>query len=149
MSNYLFIYFWSRKTCLSRQNTLLSQQKYACRDETNFVGTNMCLSRQNFCLDKHTFVATKDVFCRDKHVFVATKVCLSRQTSFCRDKYFRDKSFGPRKKEKILVVAPASDSNPPPLPSRPLKPHLLDNPAPSCCNMAELRRHRLWDGGGT
>ena len=33
-----------------------------CRDKTHL------LSRQKFCLGKHTFVATKDLFCRDKHV---------------------------------------------------------------------------------
>ena len=41
---------------------------------SRFVATKMCLLRQNFCRDKHTFVATKDVFCRDKHVIVATKM---------------------------------------------------------------------------
>ena len=35
-----------------------------------------CLLRQNFCLDKHTFVMPKDVFCHNKHVFVMTEVCL-------------------------------------------------------------------------
>ena len=33
------------------------------------------LSRQTFCCDKHTFVATKDVFCRDKS-FDAIKMIL-------------------------------------------------------------------------
>ena len=46
--------------------------KYACRD------------KYNFCRDKLTFIAAKDVFCRDKHMFVATKM--------------------------ILVAAPANDS---------------------------------------
>ena len=31
---------------------------------------------QKYCLDKHNFVATKDVFCRDKHVFVETKMII-------------------------------------------------------------------------
>ena len=44
-------------------NTILSRQN------TSFVATKICLSRQNRC--------------RDKHVFVATKV-LSRQAYFCR-----------------------------------------------------------------
>ena len=89
----------------------------SCRDKTKVCLSHTCLRRQTFCLDKHTFVETKDVFCRDKHVFVATKVYLSRQnvcrdkqncvaTNICRDKrfvatkifccdkqYFRDKTF--------------------------------------------------------
>ena len=34
--------------------------------------TNIILSQQNFCHDKHTFVATKDVFCvcRDKKMIL-------------------------------------------------------------------------------
>ena len=40
---------------------------------------NTCTSRQHFCCDKRTFVATKDLFCCDKHVFVATKISLLRQ----------------------------------------------------------------------
>ena len=48
--------------CLSRQNT-------------SFVATKVCLSRQNHvCRDKR-FVVTN--ICRDKHVFVATKVILA------------------------------------------------------------------------
>ena len=42
---------------------------------TKYMST--CLSRQKFCRDKRTFVATKDVFCCDKHVFVATKMILA------------------------------------------------------------------------
>ena len=47
-----------------------------------FVATknnNKYLSRQTFCHDKLTFVATTHVFCRDKSMLVAT-------TIFCRDK---------------------------------------------------------------
>ena len=59
-----------------------------------FVATNVllclsrqnCLSREKLCLDKHTFIATKDVFCHDKHMFVVTNVCLSRQ-KFCRNEH--------------------------------------------------------------
>ena len=58
-----------------------------CRD-IHFGTTNTCLSRQTkvclsryffifFCLDKHIFVATKDVFCRDK------RRVLSRQKYAC------------------------------------------------------------------
>ena len=50
---------------------LLSRQTNTtniCCDKC-FVATNIILSRQKFCLDKHTFVGTKDLFCRDKHVF--------------------------------------------------------------------------------
>ena len=63
--------------CLSPQTSrILSRQKYACRDKflsrqkyacrgrifvsrQIFVATHTCLSRQRFCRDKHTFVATK------------------------------------------------------------------------------------------
>ena len=59
-----------------------------------------CLSRQNFCCDKHIIVVCHNrllsqqaYFCRNKLTFattntsfVATKVCLSRQ-KFCRNKY--------------------------------------------------------------
>ena len=68
-------YHFCRDTCLSRQNT-------------SFVATKVCLSRQNFCRNKHIFVATKllsrQKYCHDKLTFVttntsfvATKVCLS------------------------------------------------------------------------
>ena len=86
-----------QKTCFVRIK-LLSWQMWVCCNKS-FVATKICLSRQKFCRDKHTFVATEDVFCgtntclsrqnfcRDKHilVFVVTNVCLSRQ-NFCRDK---------------------------------------------------------------
>ena len=61
-----------------------------CLDKQRFVvATNIILSQQIFCHDKHIFVAANDVFCRDKHVlsqlnFVATK--------------------------QILVAAPANDT---------------------------------------
>ena len=65
---------------------------------------NTSLSRQTFCLDKHTFVATKDLFCRDKHVcalspdktlvttklFVVTNV-LSAQKYFVATIFFATK----------------------------------------------------------
>jgi len=75
-----------------------------------FVATNMILSRQKFCHDKHIFVATKDVydwrelpqsiilsrqtFCHTKHTFIVTKdvfcylckLCLSQQ-NVCHDKH--------------------------------------------------------------
>ena len=64
-------------------NTCLWPQIYVCNvKNTSFVATKVCLSRDKtiklcrnkrcdlsrlkFCLDKHTFVATKDEFCRDK-----------------------------------------------------------------------------------
>jgi len=53
------IIFVMRKLCLSRQifavTKVLSRQKY-------FVTTNIILSQQKFCHDKHTFVATKDMW---------------------------------------------------------------------------------------
>ena len=70
-----------------------------------FVATNVCLPRQNFCRNKFTFVATKDVFCHDKHVFVATKL-LSRQAYVSRDKHVFVAT------KMILVVAPANDTSP-------------------------------------
>ena len=64
------------------------------RQNTSFVAAKVCLSRQNatninVCLDKHTFVGTKDVFvaanvCRDKW-FVAANIIISGQ-NFCHDK---------------------------------------------------------------
>ena len=77
--------FFTTNTCLSRQNYALPRQNF-CRDKIFLSQQNVCrykyLSRQtrNFCRDKHTFVATKNLFC-----LVSTKVCLSRQM-FCRDK---------------------------------------------------------------
>ena len=53
-----------------------------------FVATNIILSQQNFCHDKHTFVVTKDLFCHDKHI--------------CHDKTFVTTKM-------ILVAAPAND----------------------------------------
>ena len=58
----------ARSTIFVATNTCLSQN--FCHDK-NYLKK---LSRQNFCCDKHTFVATKDPFCRDKHVFVAKKL---------------------------------------------------------------------------
>ena len=52
----------------SRQKTFFGHDKYV------FVTTKICLSQQQFCCDKHTFVATRDMFCHDKHVFVVTKL---------------------------------------------------------------------------
>ena len=67
-----------KRRVLSRQARICrDKRKLVCRDKT-FASSNILLSRQNFCLVKHTLVATKDVLCRDKHVFVATKH-LSRQ----------------------------------------------------------------------
>ena len=92
-----------RKLCLSQQNI--------------FVMTNIVLSQQKFCHDKHTFVTT---ICHDKNNFVATKVkswqvyfcrdkrlalswqtCLSQQTHVCHDKTFVA--------TQILVAATAND----------------------------------------
>ena len=62
--------FVATKICLSREN--LSQQNYVCRDQSMLVCLDkIFLSPQNFCREKHTFVATK-------HVFVSTRL-LSRQ----------------------------------------------------------------------
>ena len=84
------IFFFSTKV-LSRKTSLLSPQKYACHDKT-LVATKLCLSRQKFYLDKHTFVMTKDVFCCDfffllshDNLFFTTKLS-SRQAYFCHNK---------------------------------------------------------------
>ena len=77
---------------------LLSRQKYACHDKS-FVITKLCSSQQNFCVDKHTFVVTKDVSCCDKHVFVTTKsfswqnfchkhTSVATKDAFCHDKNY-------------------------------------------------------------
>ena len=96
--------------------------KVLSRQNTSFVATKVCLSRQNqvlagaatsiiFVATKviatNTFVATKHVFCRDKSMFLATKL-LSRQAYFCLDKrrVCRDRKM-------ILVAAPANDTSEP------------------------------------
>ena len=77
---------------------LLSRQKYACHDKS-FVITKLCSSQQNFCVDKHTFVVTKDVSCCDKHVFVTTEsfswqnfchkhTSVATKDAFCHDKNY-------------------------------------------------------------
>ena len=82
--------FVAKKVCLSQQNyfcsdkklLFLSLQAYFCCDKRRV------LSRQKFCLDKHTFVAKKRRVllqqthaCHDKHVFVARQ-------NFRRDKNY-------------------------------------------------------------
>ena len=56
----------------------LSPEACVCHNK-GFVMTKICLLWQNFCSDKHTFVATKDMWqtrvCHDK-TFVATKMIL-------------------------------------------------------------------------
>ena len=88
------------KVSLSLQNIFVATKHVFCCDKTclllrqkyAFVATNTCyivvtntcypvatdiiLSLQKFCSNKHTFVATKDVLCHDKHMFVATKMML-------------------------------------------------------------------------
>ena len=81
-------YFFQTKP-LSRQifvttNINLSRQTRACRDkkkpfvatelckyqfccDKDFVATNILLSRQKFCLDKHIFCLDKRRVCRDKN----------------------------------------------------------------------------------
>ena len=91
--------FVALKTSLSRQNTsfvasniCLSRQTYFCRNKS-FVATNIWRDIHNFvatnvnvCRDKLTFVATNMCFfCRDKSMLVSTKL-LSRQ-NFCLDKH--------------------------------------------------------------
>ena len=80
------------------QVKFLSQQTRVCHNNNNNkIATNTCLSRQNVCRDKHTFVTTRSMFCRDKCVyrnktchgkimFAATKV-LSWQKYVCCDKH--------------------------------------------------------------
>ena len=94
-------FFVSTKVCLSRQT-------YFCRDKT-FVATNIYCDKRNFAyktsllMSRQTRVATKVLsrqayFCRDKRRFFATNTCLSRQT----------KIFVSTK--MIFVAAPANDS---------------------------------------
>ena len=72
----------------SRHKYHFCRDKTFCRDKyvclspqnTSFITTKVCLSRQNFCRDKIMFVATitclsrQKYTCRDKHIFVVTKV---------------------------------------------------------------------------
>ena len=59
--------FLSRQTRVCHdKRRVLSRQKYVCR-YTTFVVTKSCLSGQNLCRDRYTFVATKKkrrVLCR-------------------------------------------------------------------------------------
>ena len=58
---------------LSEQNYVFVAKKYFYRN------------KQNFCREKHTLVATKDVFCRYKHEIVATKMILMAAPANDRD----------------------------------------------------------------
>ena len=100
---YLLVYHWwelpqvlflsRQKFCHNKHKDVFIMTKHIfCHDKSMlvttkllsrhiFVATNMCLSQQRFCLDKHTFVTTKDVFCCDKQLLVVTKVCLLQQIS--------------------------------------------------------------------
>ena len=59
--------FVATKQVFRRDKTSLSS-----RQNKSFVATKVCLLRQTFCRDKHTFVATNTCF-------VVTSTCLSRQ----------------------------------------------------------------------
>ena len=74
-------YFVATKVCLSRKKIkkILYKHVLYLSPNNSFVATNLILSRQKFCRNKHTFVATKDLFCRDK-AFVATKIVLAAVT---------------------------------------------------------------------
>ena len=98
--------FTQRALCYWRK---LPQVSFLSRQNTSFVSTKVCLSRQNFfsgqtCFSRHkSFVATslllsrQTCVCRDKtcllsrqkyscvKTFVATNIILSRQAYFCRD----------------------------------------------------------------
>ena len=95
---------------LSRQNTsfvvtevCLSRQTYFCHDKT-FVATNISRDKHNFgCSGKLTFVATKmclfrQNICLDKHAFVVRNICC-------------DKRFVATK--MIVMAAPANDTSQP------------------------------------
>ena len=96
LPSQIFVYVFVATKVLSRQayfcrdKDLFCYDKRFCRDKmTKYMST--CLSRQKFCRDKGTFVATNTFLSRqnDKiyvYVFVATKV-LWRQTYFCCDKH--------------------------------------------------------------
>ena len=99
--NYVLPWQTHAKVNLSGQNfcqdNIMLVATNVCLDKT-FVTTKICLSRQTFYHEKHTFVTTKDVFCWDKHVhmFVTTNTCLSWQNCF------HDK--------RILMATPTCDS---------------------------------------
>ena len=88
---------------------VLSQQIHLCllsRQNTSFVVTKVCLSRQNFCLNKIMFVTTKHLLgqtcvchnktfvmttillLQQKMCFVMTYTCLLQQKYACCDKTF-------------------------------------------------------------
>ena len=95
--------FLPTNTCLPRQICVCRDKRRQtfCRDKyinvatklwsrQIFIATNIILSRQMFCHDQLTFVATNTRWsrqntssCRDKSMLVATNRCLSRQ-KFCR-----------------------------------------------------------------
>ena len=88
------------KTRLLRDKSMLaaskplSRQNYVCRDKrfvatkenTYFVATKICLSRENICRDKHVLL---------RQIFVATNIILSRQTRLSSQKKYAccDKTF--------------------------------------------------------
>ena len=72
-----------------------------CRGKT-FASTKVCLSRQNFRLDKSMFVTTKlsprqKYVCHDK-TFASSKVCLSRQNFLLDKGMFVTTKLSPRQK---------------------------------------------------
>ena len=89
--------FVATDMCLSHQSmSFVATKEYLvwhniCHNKHLLWLTGVCHDKK-LCLDKHTFVVTKDVFCHDKHVLwqkyachdkhlVMTKWCLSRQIS--------------------------------------------------------------------
>ena len=58
------IKFVATNACLSRQNT-------------SFVATKVCMPPQNYvCRDKIFLCLSRQKFCRDKHTFIEDKICL-------------------------------------------------------------------------
>ena len=69
-----------KKACLSRQNFCCDKHIFVvCHNKHNFVTTKVLSEQAYVCHKKLTFATTNASF-------VATKVCSSRQ-KFCRDKY--------------------------------------------------------------
>ena len=96
---------------------------FCARQNTSFVATEACLSRQTYFCQGKTFVATN--ISRDKHnfgcsgklTFVATKICLFRQNLCCDKHVFAVRNICCDKRfvatEMLLMASPASDARQP------------------------------------
>ena len=94
--------FVTTNTCLcvchdNHMFVCLSQQKYACRNKP-FVATNIFLSWQQFCHDKHNFVMTSLLLSWQTHV------CHDKTCLLCHNKSFVVKSTLSWKKTRFVMM---------------------------------------------